>query len=252
MNCFEALDWLKCCLRDVSRTDDDMTDETNEAASSTVCTRSKEGTANPPVLIVQVSETTIKYVIDGEKISHNIHEEAQLFNSIKRELAGIDIVRKIEIYKCATTLQSYETKRRQLLDECKDVSEVWVFHGTVDSNIQKIMLQGFKVGGLEPGITVRNGSSFGFGVYTSRLPGLPITYTRGIRKLILAKGMLLTVELLFISVLNLYEFSMEGMLGNFGTVNDPSSDSWTGAVPFNDVIVFRDGRQLLPVYVIHH
>ena len=47
----------------------------------------------------------------------------------------------------------------------KDTGEVWVYHGTNDENIQKIMSGGFKVGGVDIGIKVHNGSSYGLGKY---------------------------------------------------------------------------------------
>ena len=47
----------------------------------------------------------------------------------------------------------------------KDTGEVWVYHGTNDENIQKIMSGGFKVGGIDIGIKVHNGSSYGLGKY---------------------------------------------------------------------------------------
>ena len=43
-----------------------------------------------------------------------------------------------------------------------------------------------------------------------------------------------------------------GLTGVRGNVTDTRADSWVGQPPYNDVIVFKSGRQLLPVYVLNY
>ena len=53
--------------------------------------------------------------------------------------------------------------------------EEWAFHGTVKESVLNIATQGFKVGGKD-GIPARNGSQYGFGVYTAVAPTKPMTF----------------------------------------------------------------------------
>ena len=107
--------------------------------------------------------------------------------------------------------------------------EIWVFHGTAPKNIPLIMEGGFKVGGKAPGVGVANGTVYGNGVYSAKGPGTPMCYSKsgGGKAVILARA----------------------LQGNIGPQGSPSSDCWE---PKGDWAIFRDGSQLLPLYVVHY
>ena len=106
--------------------------------------------------------------------------------------------------------------------------KIWVFHGTSSLKaIDSICRDGFQVGGRN--VPIRNGAAYGCGVYTSTSPQDPIDYAAGQGRVILAQG-------------------IRGQLGHNA---QSQNDSWT---PVNQPswLIFRDGDQLLPRYIVHY
>ena len=99
-----------------------------------------------------------------------------------------------------------------------------VYHGTKASNIEGIMTGGFKIGGDD--VAVKNGQVHGKGVYAATGPQTPEKYAIDGNKIILARA----------------------LPGRDGTSATADCDSWK---PIRDYVVFRQGAQLLPEYVIH-
>ena len=116
---------------------------------------------------------------------------------------------------------------QRFLDVTQELSggsdPIWVFHGTHSSFLDSIAREGFKVGGQD--VSVRNGASYGHGIYTARGPDTPMQYGHG-RSVILALA----------------------RPGVEGSQHDPACDSWR---PRNDWHIFRRGEQLLPIYILH-
>ena len=109
---------------------------------------------------------------------------ARLLNGkVFREVVQVDCI----IYESqASVVQKYETMKRHFWNSGKAKTEILVFHGTDSAAIQRIIGGGFKVGGTS-GIPVRNGSSYGRGVYTSSEPEAAIQFGKRSGQVILAK-----------------------------------------------------------------
>lgn len=94
----------------------------------------------------------------------------------------------------------------------------WVFHGTAVKNIDSILDNGFRIGGIDTHVV--NGSAYGKGIYTSTRTNTPLQYGKQ-KAVILAKGV----------------------------VGCEGSDSWQGGG--TDVLIFKSAQQVLPTYVIY-
>eukprot|EP01018_Ginkgo_biloba_P035956 Gb_31147 [translate_table: standard] len=100
--------------------------------------------------------------------------ESQFFRMSSRsdfKVGKVELILNMELQK------RYETSKQKFTEEKKKVEEMLVFHGTDKNAIEKIIEEGFKIGG--DGIPVRNGRAFGSGVYTALDPSISIDYTRG-------------------------------------------------------------------------
>jgi hypothetical protein len=179
----------------------------------------------PPTV---VSATSRKFALKASDIESAVGREADEFKKACThfcQVAASGAVTQVDVYESETTRRAFEDTKAEFQRFKKSTAEVWVFHGTSDVNIDSIMTTGFKVGGRDPGVPVANGSSYGVGVYTATGPATPMTYSRRGNKVILARA-------------------LKGTGGAQGV-----GDSWE---PQADWIVFKDGKQLLPVYVIHY
>lgn len=114
-------------------------------------------------------------------------------------------------------------KRFQIMKELKEkdtaCEERWVFHGTDASAVDKIIAEGFKIGG--EGVPIKYGAAYGHGVYTAIDPDISVPYSKG------SNMMLLSVAIL-------------GQKGEDFTHGRSE-----------DVLVIKDASQLLPKYVVH-
>ena len=54
------------------------------------------------------------------------------------------------------------------------IVEEWVFHGTYNEVVFKIIEQGFKIGGKDDGVNIRHGTALGHGIYTAEGPTAPM------------------------------------------------------------------------------
>lgn len=114
-------------------------------------------------------------------------------------------------------------KRFQITKELKEketaCEEKWVFHGTDASAIDKIIAEGFKIGGQ--GVAIKCGASYGHGVYTAIDPDISVPYSKR------SNMMLLSVAIL----------------------GQGKKDFTYGGS--ENVLVIKDASQLLPKYVVH-
>ena len=133
-------------------------------------------------------------------------------------------VRQVDVFENARVVRAWRAKKLEVEARVGPQTPIWVFHGTAAANLERIMTEGFKVGGRDVGVA--NGSRFGKGVYTATGPATPLTsYGHG------------TAVILAVAV-----------EGAQTPAEAPGSDSWA---PNGDWVVFRDGAQLLPRYVLH-
>ena len=130
----------------------------------------------------------------------------------------------VDVYACPAVTTAYEAQKAAFATSGTPTGEIWIFHGTAPANVQAIMTGGFKVGGRDLGVPVANGTAHGAGVYSAKGPGTPMGYTKGGKEIILARA-------------------MQGKIGA-----RERSDCWE---PHRDWAIFRDGKQLLPTYVVH-
>ena len=75
------------------------------------------------------------------------------------------------------TENRYENKKNGIAEECKGmdkINEGYFWHGSLEPLQEKIVSEGFKVGGVD-GIPIRSGKSYGYGVYTAIGVSTPIS-----------------------------------------------------------------------------
>ncbi|KAG5187674.1 hypothetical protein JKP88DRAFT_306725, partial [Tribonema minus] len=133
---------------------------------------------------------------------------------------------QVDVYESEITRQKYAAARGALAFDGKDTHELWVFHGTAPENVPRIMCGGFRIGGVDVGVT--NGTALGLGVYAATGPDTPIHYSfddaAERQAVILARA----------------------LPGEVGAASH-QGDSWRGG---RDWWVFADSAQLVPVYVV--
>lgn len=139
---------------------------------------------------------------------------------------------RIDVYDNKHLSITFENKRLEFDRRGVSCFPTWVYHGTDSAAVNLIVKKGFKVGGKE--VRSKNGAKCGQGIYTSPRPDMAISYgnlsaSRSC-KIILAKA----------------------LFGRSSADNGKDGgDSWTLGDAATGIHVFKEGSQLLPVYVIH-
>ena len=133
--------------------------------------------------------------------------------------------------------RTYNQKLTQMAAQCGGIAQVqekYVFHGSSISNYPNIVSSGLGVGGVDQGIIIKNGTSYGYGVYTGGTPATAMSYCAGSNQLLLCLG----------------------LKGRNSTVaiTDPNSlnNGNTHSHTAGDIIVFFTRQQLLPLYLIQY
>ena len=177
---------------------------------------------NQSTTCIRMNGGVSKYTIvdPGASFSKELAEYNMAFAQFSRLVEGFrPKIDKIDVYENPVLEANFKAEEAKMAREGISTEATWVFHGTSsNSNIDSIMLDGFKVGG--EGVPVANGTAYGRGVYSATSPNTPMGYAMGVRQVILA-------------------LALKGRDGGI---------SWE---PQRDWIVFRSGNQLLPRYVVH-
>ena len=160
-------------------------------------------------------------------IVHYACSPLSMTSGVLKQVAQKSAINRIDVYNNPKLMQIFNSTLQEFAQDPKRNSEpVWVFHGTTQEAIDKIMYEGFKVGGTE-GIPVRQGRSNGAGIYTSlRSDGALHQETK---RVILCKA-------------------LKGFTSTVTTLSVPHDSVNPHG---GHVFVFREPRLILPVYVIH-
>jgi cold shock CspA family protein len=172
------------------------------------------------------ADGVIKYEITREALqSGEDSREQEEFNFACGQMLRLGDgmrVRQVDVYESPFVKTMYESKKERMPSS----RELWVFHGS--AAIEAIMTEGFKVGGRDYGISVRNGALHGHGVYTATGPKTPMQYAH-----IGGSGNVVILSK-----------ALEGTRGA-----QEISDCWA---PHDDWLIFKTGEQLLPKYVVYY
>jgi hypothetical protein len=183
---------------------------------------------------IKIDETTSFHRIFISQLDNQESQENNHWNfaahQVQRLTTGgerLNVV-QVDVYNNTMLKQRFNLQKDNFVTNLGAAAQtaVWVFHGTPDdARINAIMKDGFKVGGVDPGVPVLNGAVHGHGVYTASGPDTPMQYgLQGLgKKILLCKA----------------------LEGKIGTTSD---DSWK---PKGDWVIFKSGAQLYPIYVIH-
>ena len=159
---------------------------------------------------------------DPQSVDYRELREYNMAHAQLMRLAGSGAMRhlitRIEVYDNPPLRETFEAESARMAARGVPVDETWVVHGTAAGNVEAIMTQGFKVGG--EGIPIAHGAAHG-----NQGPDIPVGYGQG-QVVILARA----------------------LRGQRTAGRSPSADSWSAG---SDVIIFRKGAQLLPVYAVH-
>lgn len=112
-------------------------------------------------------------------------------------------------------------KKRKFKKRGLPIEEQILFHGTNSKNIEKIVTEGFKIGGKK-GHAVTNGTSYGKGIYTAKSNATPISYSRD-RNVVIA---------------------LKAITGKKNT-------HWRSPCKEKDWIILQSSKQTLPCYIVH-
>lgn len=166
-----------------------------------------------------------RYTIHRRDVLHVVTRETYEYNMctghfsrlLPQYLSNITKIDVIDYDQTCHVRKRYEDTKKRFAAEGHSTEETWVFHGTHDFNIGKILMAGFAVGGEDPNVPVLNGRAYGPGVYTATSPVTPMGY--GNNRVILAKGL--------------------------------KGSSTSHRCPIKDFVIFSKGDQLLPCYIVH-
>jgi RNA:NAD 2'-phosphotransferase (TPT1/KptA family) len=127
-------------------------------------------------------------------------------------------IEAVEYTRCSALEERYEASKKEI-EARTAANERLLFHGTSNEAIDKIIREGFKVGGQE--VAIRTGAVYGQGVYVAANPETAMEYARD------SKMMLLSLA----------------ACGSFRT-----DHKFGGS---EDIFVLTKGSQLLPRYIVH-
>ena len=97
---------------------------------------------------------------------------------MRKDRLAINKVYVLEYHADSSIKKAYEQQKVDFERAGKDVTETWIFHGSSSAGINGISQQGFKVGGRDKGVDIKNGKVHGFGVYASIAPATALqTYS---------------------------------------------------------------------------
>ncbi len=154
--------------------------------------------------------------------------ETTLFNQAVAQFAimmqGHPVLRPAEVVFLHNPrlLAQYEDCRRRF----GNTDEIWVFHGTRRPDVVDLIIEhGFRVGGVDAGVPVANGTAHGNGVYSATGPGTPLHSYGGGKNVFLARA----------------------LVGRHGARHSDDCDTWS---PTSDWKIFRRGYQLLPFFLL--
>lgn len=122
--------------------------------------------------------------------------------------------------------------------ECKgekNLNEVYIWHGSKYNKYDIIMREGLKVGGVDSGVSVDQGKTYGYGVYTASTPNTPISYASDSQWVL--------------ACLTLKCNKSPCAKDNPSQLNDGKTHSF---IPRDDWIVFFTKEQLLPRFLIEY
>lgn len=168
--------------------------------------------------------------IDRDSLNNSVSRETEEFNIacghysrlLRSQAADVLRVEAIEYSDGdGSVAERFRKCREDFAVRGLSTAEIWVFHGTNSAAVRQIIQNGFKVGGTDPTVPVRNGASYGKGVYTAVSPGTPMGYGVESRSIILARG----------------------IPGDMNTHHRPHTQP--------DWYIFRSAAQLLPCYIVH-
>lgn len=190
---------------------------------------------------IQVNSAIRMYEIKVSNVQDVHSREWYEYNfALDRCRAGgmTNTILQIDVYDTPLINLLFEEKKSNFKKRGISTEEVWVFHGTASvGNINAIMRDGLKAGGSDPAVPVKNGASYGHGVYSSVNFLTAAGYSKGLNKVILARA-------------------LKGNCSSAGSyplvsTHAPANyyDSWQ---PQPEWYVFKDGHQICPLYVIHY
>ena len=128
-------------------------------------------------------------------------------------------IKEVEYTRSSILEQKFEARKKEIGQSGGKVAERLVFHGTSKEAIDKIIREGFKVGGEE--VTMKTGCVYGKGVYVAANPETAMQYAKTSRMMLLSRAVC----------------GSKDVHHNFGATKD--------------IFVLRKGDQLLPCYIVH-
>ncbi|KAG0617383.1 hypothetical protein M758_5G185900 [Ceratodon purpureus] len=143
--------------------------------------------------------------------------ESQFFRMLKNRSLKVT---KVDFIKNLQLEERFDRKKEEFKSANVTVDQRFVFHGTDAGAIDKIAIEGFKIGGQ--GVAIKCGASYGYGVYTAVNPDISVAYCKG------SNMMLLSIAI----------------------PGENGKNHNHGGSP--NVLVIKDVAQLLPRYVVHY
>jgi hypothetical protein len=156
----------------------------------------------------------------------------QFCRLLNKDPSAVNKVDAIVYEPLSSVARNYAMMKQRFAVAGKPTKELLVFHGTDETCTRQIICEGFKIGGADDGVGIKHGRCFGPGVYAATGPGTPAKYEFGG-----AGGrVILAVALV-------------------GSPAPPSMhsphDAFDSFYPNNDSVVLKDGKQLLPLFVVY-
>ncbi|KAJ3408538.1 hypothetical protein HDV05_004952 [Chytridiales sp. JEL 0842] len=139
----------------------------------------------------------------------------------------VGIVEKVEFVLNFETQRTFYATVEKFKAEQKPAKIETAYHGTPQANVEKILTDGFKVGGQD-GHPILNAAVYGNGVYLARSPATSLSYTRG-------------AKCIFVNLVVLGETDTSHVKPGIDTVD----------VSDKGILVAKRASQVLPCYVLY-
>ncbi|KAK7039311.1 ADP-ribosylation [Favolaschia claudopus] len=125
--------------------------------------------------------------IEGDDDPDNAERLEVVKKDFEQAIAGGLKVKTVQWFVNAKLEARFEAAKAQLVSLGIDATEMNLFHGTAEANIQPILENGFLIPGVSPGVQMVNGAACGIGIYLATSPSTSLSYTQGASRMFMCR-----------------------------------------------------------------
>ncbi|KAJ7666695.1 hypothetical protein DFH06DRAFT_1469903, partial [Mycena polygramma] len=138
-------------------------------------------------IVFQVAIDSEGNTIEGDDDPDNAAHLELVKRDFEQALAAGLRVKTVRWFVNAKLEARFEAAKETLVSLNIDATEINLFHGTAETNIQPILQNGFLIPGITPGIAMAHGAACGVGIYLATSPVTSLGYTQGASRMFMCR-----------------------------------------------------------------